>query len=124
MRGRTRLLFLGNRMQSGSRVSRLLRIETGRWPITDEIEIGWRLAHDAWGQGYAREAAEASLAWGWANLPVPTIAAITVPANTRSRGLMERLGMVRVADGDFDHPDVPDGSPLQRHILYRIARSR
>lgn len=94
----------------------------GKPPIAGEIEIGWRLARHAWGQGYAREAAQASLDWGWANLATPRIAAITVSANTRSWGLMERLGMARAADGDFDHPDVPDGDPLQRHILYRIDR--
>lgn len=90
--------------------------------LAGETEIAWRLARDAWGQGYAREAAEASLAWGWANLAVPRVTAITVPANTRSWGLMERIGMTRVADGDFDHPGVAVGDPLRRHILYRIDR--
>ncbi|MGY2735740.1 GNAT family N-acetyltransferase [Sphingomonas sp. UYP23] len=90
--------------------------------LEGETEIAWRLARDAWGQGYAREAAEASLAWGWANLDVPRITAITVPANTRSWGLMERIGMTRVSDGDFDHPDLAAGHPLRRHILYRIDR--
>lgn len=99
-------------------------LKPGKAPIEGEIEIGWRLARDAWGQGYAREAAEASLAWGWANLDVPAITAITVPANTRSWGLMERLGMVRDPAGDFDHPDLADGDPLRRHITYRIARPR
>ncbi|VVT10325.1 putative enzyme [Sphingomonas sp. EC-HK361] len=93
-------------------------------PIVGETEIGWRLARDAWGQGYAREAAEASLAWGWANLDVPAIAAITVPANARSWGLMERLGMVRDPAGDFDHPDLALDDPLRAHITYRITRPR
>lgn len=97
-------------------------LKPGKWPLVDEIEIGWRLRRDAWGRGYAREAAAASLDWGWANLPVPSIAAITVPANVRSWGLMERLGMTRYPDEDFDHPDVPADSPLCRHILYRIDR--
>jgi RimJ/RimL family protein N-acetyltransferase len=91
-------------------------------PIADDIEIGWRLGRQHWGRGYAREAAEASLVWGWEHTGTRGIAAITVPANTRSWRLMERLGMERVANGDFDHPGVPDGSPLKRHILYRIAR--
>jgi len=76
------------------------------------------------GQGYAREAAVASLAWAWANLPVPAIMAITNLANTRSWGLMERLGMTRYPDEDFDHPEVPEGDPLRLHILYCIHRSR
>jgi RimJ/RimL family protein N-acetyltransferase len=95
-----------------------------RTPIAGDIEIGWRLLRDAWGQGYAREAAAASLDWGWANLSVAQIAAITVLANTRSWGLMERLGMVRDATGDFDHPALLEGDALRRHLTYRIARSR
>lgn len=91
-------------------------------PIAGEIEIGWRLASDQWGQGYAREAAEAALAWGWANLPVDSIFAITTPGNTRSWGLMERLGMVRRHDMDFDHPGVPDDSHLKAHWTYEQRR--
>jgi len=97
-------------------------LQPGYGFLEGETEIGWRLRRDAWGQGYAREAAAASLAWGWARLDIPTITAITVPANARSWGLMERLGMIRDHDADFDHPAVPDDSPLKRHILYRIAR--
>ena len=97
-------------------------LKPGKPPIDGEVEIGWRLARQAWGQGYAREAAAASLAWGWSNLDVPGIVAITVPANVRSWGLMERLGMQRVLDGDFDHPALAPGDPLRRHILYRAAR--
>lgn len=91
-------------------------------PIHDQMEIGWRLARAHWGQGYAREAAEACIAWGWANTDTPEIAAMTVTANSNSWGLMERLGMVRDFDSDFDHPAVAEGNPLRRHILYRIAR--
>jgi RimJ/RimL family protein N-acetyltransferase len=86
------------------------------------MEIGWRLARPYWGQGYAREAAEASITWGWANTDTPEIAAMTVIANSNSWGLMERLGMVRDFEADFDHPAVAEGDPLRRHILYRIAR--
>ncbi|MEI6640618.1 MAG: GNAT family N-acetyltransferase [Novosphingobium sp.] len=93
-------------------------------PPIFEHEIGWRLAHHAWAQGYAREAADASLDWAWASLPVSSIMAITNLANTRSWGLMERLGMVRHSDEDFDHPDLAKGDPLRPHILYRIQRPR
>jgi RimJ/RimL family protein N-acetyltransferase len=89
-------------------------------PIEGEVEIGWRLAHEHWGQGYAREAAQASLDWGWANLDVPSIAAITSVDNVRSWGLMERLGMVRAPADDFDHPKAVER--LRPHITYRIAR--
>lgn len=91
-------------------------------PIEGEIEIGWRLARPYWGQGYAREAAEASLGWVWDNLDVASVSAITVIGNRRSWGLMERLGMARVHGDDFDHPNVPAGNPIRRHITYRIAR--
>jgi RimJ/RimL family protein N-acetyltransferase len=92
-----------------------------RDPLT-ETEIGWRLERTAWGQGFAREAAEASLAWGWSVLRAPTIVAITVIANVRSWGLMERLGMARDPKEDFDHPMLAEGDPLRRHILYRSRR--
>ncbi|PCD03455.1 GNAT family N-acetyltransferase [Sphingomonas spermidinifaciens] len=90
-------------------------------PIEGEVEIGWRLARDAWGQGYAREAAAASLDWGWAR-GMPRITAITVPANVRSWGLMERLGMRRLPDQDFAHPALAPDDPLSRHIVYAIDR--
>jgi RimJ/RimL family protein N-acetyltransferase len=89
---------------------------------TFEHEIGWRLERAAWGEGYAREAAQACLDWAWREPAAPTVVAITVPANERSWGLMLRLGMARDLDGDFDHPAVPEGNPLRRHVLYRIAR--
>jgi len=91
-------------------------------PVADELEIGWRLRQDAWGQGYAREAAAASFAWGWANTAHDRIAAWTVPANTASWGLMIRLGMERRADLDFDHPFFTPDHPLSRHHVYTIDR--
>ncbi len=91
-------------------------------PIHDGVEIGWRLKRDAWGAGYAREAAQASLGWGWANTDAPEILAMTNIGNVRSWGLMERLGMTRDHASDFDHPAVPVGNPLRPHIIYRIAR--
>ena len=88
----------------------------------NEVELGWRLRRDAWGAGYASEGARASLAWCWANLDTPTVMAITVPANHRSRAVMERIGMAHIEGGDFDHPGVPDGDPLRRHVIYRSFR--
>lgn len=89
-------------------------------PLFGEIEIGWRLARAHWGKGYAREAAQASLDWAWANLDAPLVSAMTVLGNLRSRGLMERLGMKRDAGADFIHPQAPE--TLNPHIVYRIAR--
>jgi RimJ/RimL family protein N-acetyltransferase len=90
--------------------------------IAGKLEIGWRLAHEKWGQGYAREAAQATLDWGFANRLDDSIWAITTIGNTRSWGLMERLGMIRNPSLDFDHPNVADGSPLKRHVTYCITR--
>lgn len=91
-------------------------------PVEGQIEIGWRLARAYWGQGYAREAAQAALAWAWINTAAPLVAAITVPANESSWGLMERLGMTRFPGEDFDHPILAEGDPLRRHLVYRIQR--
>ena len=90
--------------------------------VADELEIGWRLARDCWSRGYAREAASAAIAWGFANTDRPRITAWTVPANRASWGLMQRLGMVPRPDLDFDHPDFGEGHPLRRHVVYTIDR--
>lgn len=90
-------------------------------PIADLPEIGWRLRGDAWGQGYAHEAAAACLAEEWAR-GTPEVCAITVPANARSWRLMERLGMRRDGRGDFNHPALAPGDALRAHVTYRIAR--
>lgn len=91
-------------------------------PIEGGTEIGWRLGSAHWGQGYAREAAMASIAWGWASLPDDAIWSITTVSNARSWGLMERIGMYRRPDMDFDHPNVPEGDALRAHITYCIDR--
>ena len=91
-------------------------------PIVGEVEIGWRLREDAWGQGYAREAASACIEWAWRNLDCARVVACTVMANTPSWGLMERLGMRREPDMDFEHPALPVGHPFRPHITYTINR--
>jgi RimJ/RimL family protein N-acetyltransferase len=91
-------------------------------PVDGKAEIGWRLAGDCWGQGYASEGARAALAWAFRNLDDPAVYAITSMGNHRSRAVMERIGMVYVEGGDFDHPGVPKDSPLLRHVLYRADR--
>jgi RimJ/RimL family protein N-acetyltransferase len=89
-------------------------------PFTPCVEIGWRLAHEHWGQGYAIEGARAALAFGFTALKLDEIVSFTVPANLRSRRVMERLGMARVEADDFDHPGLPVEHSLRRHVLYRI----
>jgi RimJ/RimL family protein N-acetyltransferase len=83
------------------------------------VEIGWRLARAHWGRGYATEAARAALDFGFRDLALKEIVSFTVPANLRSRAVMERIGMTRSPDDDFDHPGLPEGNPLRRHVLYR-----
>jgi RimJ/RimL family protein N-acetyltransferase len=85
------------------------------------VEVGWRLAREHWGHGYATEAARASVAFGFEELELDEIVAMIAPANTRSRRVAERLAMTRDPADDFDHPRVPKG-PLRRHVLYRLKR--
>jgi RimJ/RimL family protein N-acetyltransferase len=91
--------------------------------FTPAVEVAWRLTRPYWGQGIAREAARAVIEDGFYRLHLDEIVGITTPANRRSWGLMERLGMVRDVDGDFDHPGVPEGHRLRRHVLYRLRRA-
>jgi RimJ/RimL family protein N-acetyltransferase len=90
--------------------------------FTPAVEVAWRLARAHWGRGYATEAACAALDHGFDRLRLAEIVATTVPANQRSRRVMERLGMTHAAEDDFDHPRVPNG-PLKRHVLYRLRRT-
>jgi RimJ/RimL family protein N-acetyltransferase len=92
-------------------------------PFTPAVEVGWRLAFDAWGNGYASEAGAACIADGFERLGLDEIVSMTVPANVRSRRVMERLGLARHPADDFDHPQMPVDHPLARHVLYRIKRS-
>ncbi|MDZ4140140.1 MAG: GNAT family N-acetyltransferase [Erythrobacter sp.] len=87
-------------------------------PIMGELEIGWRLASDCWGRGYATEAARACLAWANANLTDERCVAITAKINARSRRVMERIGMVYRPELDFDHPGVAPDSELRPHVTY------
>ena len=87
--------------------------------FTPAVEVAWRLVRAYWGRGYATEAAKAALDYGFGEVGLGEIVALTVPANQRSRRVMERLGMTRSPQDDFDHPRLPEG-PLRRHVLYRL----
>ena len=89
--------------------------------FTPCVEIGWRLAFAYWGKGYAVEAATAVLSYAFGPLSLSEVVSFTVPANLRSRVVMQRLGMKRSPADDFDHPNLPEGHPLRRHVLYRIG---
>ena len=87
--------------------------------FTPAVEVAWRLVRAYWGRGYATEAAKAALDYGFGEVGLGEIVALTVPANQRSRRVMERLGKTRSPQDDFDHPRLPEG-PLRRHVLYRL----
>jgi RimJ/RimL family protein N-acetyltransferase len=89
--------------------------------FTPCVEIAWRLAPEHWGQGYASEGARAALRFGFEVLGLAEIVSFTVPGNVRSRRVMEKLGMTHDPADDFDHPGLPEGHPLRRHVLYRIG---
>ncbi len=89
--------------------------------FTPCIEIGWRLARSCWGQGYATEGARAALDFGFEDLGLGEIVAFTIPENTPSLRVMEKLGMRRA--GEFAHPFFAPGDRLRRHVLYRLSRS-
>ncbi len=90
--------------------------------FTPCVEVGWRLARTYWGKGYATEGARAALRFGFEQSRLGEIVSFTVPANLPSRRVMERVGMSHSPADDFDHPGLPEGHPLRRHVLYRLRR--
>jgi ribosomal-protein-alanine N-acetyltransferase len=92
--------------------------------FTPAVEIGWRLQRSAWGQGYATEAARAALAVAFDQIGLREVVSFTSTANDQSQAVMRRLGMTHDPADDFDHPRVPPGSPLRRHVLYRLTERR
>ena len=92
--------------------------------FTPAVEIGWRLARPAWGHGYATEAARAALAFGFDQAGLREIVSFTSVDNLRSRAVMRRIGMTYDPVDDFDHPRLPNGHRLRRHLLYRLPLGR
>jgi RimJ/RimL family protein N-acetyltransferase len=90
--------------------------------FTPCVEIGWRLAFEHWGRGYAGEAARAAVDFAFGELGLQELVSFTVPANARSLAVMRRLGMRLDDPRGFEHPALPPGHPLRRHLLYRLAR--
>jgi RimJ/RimL family protein N-acetyltransferase len=116
-------LWAVERKDSGSFIGYI-----GLWPatfvahFTPAVEVGWRLAADHWGQGYATEGARSALTYGFETVGLDEIVSFTSALNVRSWRVMERLGMRRDAGGAFEHPGVPEGHPIRPHVLYRIRR--
>ena len=98
--------------------------QTFEAPFTPAYEIGYRLARHAWGRGLATEGARAAVADAFERMALPEIVSLTAVGNRRSRAVMRKLGMTHDPADDFDHPRVPDGHPLQRHVLYRLPIER
>jgi RimJ/RimL family protein N-acetyltransferase len=92
--------------------------------FTPCIEIGWRLASEYWGRGFATEAAQRVLEEAFSWWKLSEVVSFTVPGNVRSRRVMEKLGMTYDPSDDFDHPSLPAGHPLRRHVLYRLRLSK
>jgi RimJ/RimL family protein N-acetyltransferase len=92
--------------------------------FTPCVEIGWRLAANYWERGLATEGARAVVKYALDDLELDALVSFTVPANARSRRVMEKIGMTHDASDDFDHPNLPEGHPLRRHVLYRLRRDK
>jgi RimJ/RimL family protein N-acetyltransferase len=90
--------------------------------FTPATEIGWRLTRHAWGHGFATEAARAAMRFAFDALALDELVSFTSTANTRSRAVMERIGMTHDPADDFDNPNVAIGNPLRPHVLYRLLR--
>ncbi|NHC46642.1 GNAT family N-acetyltransferase [Motilibacter sp. K478] len=84
------------------------------------VEIAWRLARWSWGRGYATEAARAALDVGFGEVGFAEVVSFTAVPNVRSQAVMRRLGMTHDPADDFDHPVLPEGHRLRRHVLYRL----
>jgi RimJ/RimL family protein N-acetyltransferase len=114
-------LYAVDRRDDGSFIGFVgLATQTFDAPFTPAVEVGWRLVGAAWGHGFATEAARAALRHGFEDLGLPEVVSMTAVLNERSIAVMRRLGMHRDPADDFDHPRVPEGHEVRRHVLYRL----
>jgi RimJ/RimL family protein N-acetyltransferase len=91
-------------------------------PFTPAVEIGWRLAKEYWGSGYATEGAMAARDFAFQRLGLSELVAFTIPANLRSQAVMKKIGMAPDLNGAFEHPRLAEGHPMRPHLLYRMSR--
>ncbi|NRQ39251.1 GNAT family N-acetyltransferase [Nonomuraea sp. NN258] len=99
-----------------------LALQTFDAHFTPAMEVGWRLARNAWGHGYATEAGRAAVGHAFESAGLAELVSMTSVTNVRSQSVMRRLGMTRDPADDFLHPSVPEGHRLQPHVLYRLKR--
>lgn len=92
--------------------------------FTPCVEIGWRLRSEHHGKGYATEAARAVLKFGFDKIGLDEIVSFTVPMNTKSRRVMEKIGMTHNPVDDFAHPKLAADHWLCKHVLYRISKQQ
>lgn len=100
-----------------------LAVPTFDAPFMPSVEIGWRLAAEHWGKGLATEGAREVLRYAFETVGLNEIVSFTVPANRQSRRVMEKIGMAHNPADDFEHPNLPVGHALRRHVLYRLFRT-
>ena len=100
-----------------------LSVQSFEEHFTQCVEIGWRLAAGHWGEGLATEGAREIVRYAFEDLALRELVSFTVPANRRSRRVMEKVGMAHNPEDDFEHPKLPAGHPLRRHVLYRLRAS-
>jgi RimJ/RimL family protein N-acetyltransferase len=114
-------LFAAELIENGTFIGYVgLNVPSFEAPFMPAVEIGWRLAFDYWGKGLATEGARAVVQYAFQSLQFAGLVSFTVPANLRSHRVMEKIGMVHDPADDFDHPQLPAGHALRRHLLYRI----
>jgi RimJ/RimL family protein N-acetyltransferase len=99
-----------------------LGIPRQQLPFSPCVEVGWRLAAEFWNRGYATEGARTAVQYGFETLGLQEIVSFTAVGNSRSRRVMEKLGMDYCPDEEFNHPALAEDHPLRRHVLYRLPR--
>lgn len=92
--------------------------------FTPAVELGWRLGSPYWGKGFATEGAKASLAYGFKQCDLKEIVSFTVPGNVRSIRVMQKIGLIRDLNGDFEHPKLSISHPLSKHVLHRLTADK
>lgn len=114
-------LFAVDRLDDGSFIGFIgLNYAEFKSSFNPAVEIGWRLMQSAWGQGFATEGAIRCLQYAFEVMDVPQVFSFTAILNTRSERVMQKAGMRQI--GEFAHPGVPVGHPMQQHVLYRIRK--
>ena len=115
--------FAAELLETGEFVGAIgLSVPTFEAPFQPCVEIGWRFAAEHWNKGLATEGARRILEHAFNDLQLAEVVSFTVPHNTPSRRVMEKIGMTHDEKDDFDHPKLADGDPLQRHVLYRLTQ--